>query len=337
MAPEQPTEPEAETILSVRGLRVNFRVGKQIHEVVRDVDLTVRKGETVGLVGESGSGKSVSALSILGLLSPPGEVVAGSVVLNGVDLRRCSDDELNAIRGSQISLVYQDALTALDPVRTIGSQLVEALRVHRSISRREARALAIDLLEAVRVQDASSRLDDYPHEYSGGMRQRVAIAMALANDPDVVIADEPTTALDVTTQAQVLDLLSAAASDRGAAVVLITHDLGVVAEFCDAVVVMYAGTVVEEGPTESVLVQPRHPYTASLLGTQPRVGGASDRRLPTIEGHPPLFSELPPGCAFEPRCSVGNGLTRCRQEGPTLSGDDGTRVSCHFPLEVALR
>jgi oligopeptide/dipeptide ABC transporter ATP-binding protein len=279
------------------------------------------------------------ALSILGLIEPPGEVVGGSVKLNGRELAGRPDRELRAVRGKEISLVYQDPMSALDPVKSIGSQLVEAIRRHdRSVSRRAARRAAVELLRDVEVPAPERRLDDYPHQYSGGMRQRVMIACALANRPDIVIADEPTTALDVTTQAQVLDLLNRLVSERDAAIVLITHNLGIVAEFCDTVRVMYAGRLVEGAETRALFRAPAHPYADALLRAVPRPDRLERGPLPAIDGAPPNLARLPPGCAFEPRCPLGAGRPECRGEPPasrTLAG--GRLAECHFAEEQLAR
>jgi peptide/nickel transport system ATP-binding protein len=292
---------------------------------VNDVSLTVRAGETVCLVGESGSGKSLTALSILRLVPPPGRVLNGSVRLRGRELLTLQEDEMCAVRGADISLIFQEPMTALNPVITVGDQIAESLVVHGRMHWRAARAEAVRLMEAVRIPDAASRARDYPHQLSGGQRQRVLIAMALACKPALVIADEPTTALDVTIQAQILDLMRELQREHGLALLLITHDLGVVAEMADRVVVMYAGRVVEEAPVEGIFTDPQHPYTRGLLASLPKRRDASrtatvadGRRLQSIEGVVPTLSNLPPGCAFEPRCSVR--VDVCREAVPELIG-----------------
>jgi len=292
----------------------------------------------VAIVGESGCGKSALALSILGLIEPPGRVVGGDVWLNGREISGRSDRALQSVRGREISLIFQDPMSALDPVKTIGNQIMEAIRHHqRGIGRRGARRRALELLREVEVPFAERRLRDYPHQYSGGMRQRVMIAIALANEPDLIIADEPTTALDVTTQAQVLDLLERLVEQRRAAVILITHNLGIVAEFCDAVHVMYAGRLVEHAPVESIFARPTHPYTEALLRSVPRPDRLDLGPLPSIPGYPPNLGDLPPGCSFEPRCPLGHGREICRTESPpTIAvGPEGGRVvaECHFASE----
>jgi oligopeptide/dipeptide ABC transporter ATP-binding protein len=274
-------------------------------------------------------------LSVLGLIEPPGRVIGGEVLLNGRDLARLREREMDAIRGKEISVVFQYPMTALDPVKTIGSQVIEALRKHQSgLRKRTARRLAADLLRDVEVPSPERRLDQYPHEYSGGMRQRVMIAIALANQPDVLIADEPTTALDVPTQAQVMALLSRAAAERGTAVILITHNLGVVAGFCDQVLVMYAGRLVERAPTEVLFEHPTHPYTEALLGCVPRPDRLQRGPLVAIPGLPPNLADLPSGCSFAARCPVGSDQPICHSTTPvmvhTTVKDCEVTAECHF-------
>jgi oligopeptide/dipeptide ABC transporter ATP-binding protein len=322
-------------VLSVDGLETVFHTAAGTVRAVRGVSFDVASGERLGIVGESGSGKSAMALSILGLIEPPGEIVAGSVKLNGRELAGRSDRELRAVRGNEISLVYQDPMSALDPVKTIGAQLIETIRQHdRRISRKAARGAAVELLRDVEVPAPERRLDDYPHQYSGGMRQRVMIASALANRPDLIIADEPTTALDVTTQAQVLELLNRLVSERGAAIILITHNLGIVAEFCDTVRVMYAGRLVESAATSALFRAPAHPYADALLRAVPRPDRMERGPLPAIDGAPPDLARLPAGCSFEPRCPLGAGRPECRSEPPeNRTFDGGRRAECHFAEE----
>jgi oligopeptide/dipeptide ABC transporter ATP-binding protein len=332
---------DRDPVLSVRDLETVFdgARGQPPVRAVRSISFDLHRGERLGLVGESGSGKSAAALSILGLLEPPGRVLGGSVVLNGRDLRTVGERAMQGIRGREISLIYQDPMSALDPVKTIGYQLTEVLRAHdRSISRSAARRRAAQLLTDVDVSDAARRLDDYPHQYSGGMRQRVMIAIALANDPDVIVADEPTTALDVTTQAQVLALLDRLATERGAAILLITHNLGVVAGFCDTVRVMYAGRLVESASTDAIFDRRAHPYSDALLRSVPRADRLVSGPLPAIPGAPPNLAALGPGCAFEPRCPLGHGREVCRTTAPPTAklpdSDDGLRTAeCHFASE----
>ncbi len=329
------TGTEGETLLQVRGLTTEFASPRGPVTAVRDISFDLRRAEKVGIVGESGSGKSTVALSILGLIEAPGRVVAGQVLLDGTDLRLLSEREMEKIRGNRVSLVFQDPMTSLDPVKTIGSQITEGLREHRpKIGRREARDRVIALLREVEVPLAEQRIDAYPHQLSGGMRQRVGIALALANDPDILVADEPTTALDVTTQAQVLDVLDRLVEERRAAVILITHNLGVVAQFCDTVKVMYCGRIVEESEAHVLFNAPNHPYSEALLKSLPKRDQLTSGPLPTIRGAPPSLTSLPGGCAFEPRCDVGRGVEICRQQRPTPRriGPNASPITseCHF-------
>jgi peptide/nickel transport system ATP-binding protein len=301
-------------LLEVRGLRTEFVTDLGIVCAVNDVSITVPHGRVVGVVGESGSGKSVTARSILRMVNPPGRIVAGSLLFDGRDLLTLSEKDMREIRGSEIAMVFQDPQSALNPVMSVGDQIAEALTVH-GVSRRAARARALDLLRQVGIPDAERRIDDYPHQFSGGMRQRVVIAIALANEPSLLIADEPTTALDVTIQAQILRLLGRLRDELGIAVLMITHDMGVVAEMCDDVVVMYGGRVVEQGPVKTVFTHQDHPYTADLLQAMPRMD-TSGSRLPAIPGAPPDPAALPAGCAFHPRCRLAE--DRCRTEVPAL-------------------
>jgi oligopeptide/dipeptide ABC transporter ATP-binding protein len=331
-------EPAQDVVLSVRGVHTHFFSKEGVVRAVRGVSFDLRRAEKLGIVGESGCGKSALALSILGLIEPPGRVVAGRVLLNGRDIRGLRDRQLTRIRGRELSLVFQDPMTALDPVQTIGKQLTEGiLRHQRHVGRRGARRRAVELLREVEVPLAERRLDDYPHQYSGGMRQRVMIAIALANEPDVLIADEPTTALDVTTQAQVLALLERLADEHRTAIILITHNLGVVAEFCDEVQVMYAGRIVERAVTESVFHRPVHPYTEALLKSVPRPDRLEHGPLPSIPGAPPDLAALPPGCAFEPRCPLGHGRDVCREQFPPEAvvgpRERPILAECHFAAE----
>ena len=335
-AAPSPSEQRADdAVLSVRGLRTEFHTLEGVFPAVRDVSFDLRRGGQLGVVGESGSGKSALALSILGLVRPPGRIMAGEVHLNGRDIRRLGEAELSRIRGKEVSLIFQDPMTALDPVKTIGSQIVEGILHHApGTDRREARRRAARLLDEVEVPAATQRLDSYPHEYSGGMRQRVMIAIAIANEPDLIIADEPTTALDVTTQAQVLDVFDRLVQSRGTAVILITHNLGIVAEFCDQVQVMYAGRIVESASAQAIFRRPVHPYTESLLRAVPRADEAERGQLFSVAGLPPSLADLPPGCSFEPRCFAGRGHPRCRSERPAslrVETPSGCRhAECHF-------
>ncbi|MBP2326947.1 peptide/nickel transport system ATP-binding protein [Kibdelosporangium banguiense] len=303
------------SLLEVHGLRTEFVTDAGVVRAVNDVSITVPRGRVVGVVGESGSGKSVTARSILRMVNPPGRIVAGELIFDGRDLLELSEKDMREIRGSEISMVFQDPQSALNPVMTVGDQIAEALTVH-GVSRQIARARALDLLYQVGIPDAERRLDDYPHQFSGGMRQRVVIAIALAAEPSLLIADEPTTALDVTIQAQILRLLGRLRDELGIAVLMITHDMGVVAETCDDVVVMYGGRVVEQGPVETVFARQEHPYTADLLKAMPRLDAGDRSRLPAIPGAPPDPAALPTGCAFHPRCRLAE--DRCRTDIPKL-------------------
>jgi oligopeptide/dipeptide ABC transporter ATP-binding protein len=324
----------SDPLLEIEDLVVEFGTDDGVVRAVDGAGFSVAPGETLGVVGESGSGKSVTAMSALGLIKPPGRVVSGRVVFDGVDLRSLPARELRRMRGGRIAMIFQDPMTALNPVMSIGAQLTEALRLHRTgMSRSGARERAAELLTLVGVPGAKGRLRQYPHEFSGGMRQRAMIAMAIANDPDLLIADEPTTALDVTVQAQVLDLLRLSRRETGAATVLITHDLGVVAELADRVVVMYAGRVVEHGPVAAIFGAPRHPYTRGLLDSLPRMDDDADELTP-IPGSPPAPGETAPGCPFAPRCAMARDL--CRTERPALVQTGPRRASaCHFHEELA--
>jgi oligopeptide/dipeptide ABC transporter ATP-binding protein len=320
-------------LLSIEDLVVDFSTDDGLVHAVRGVSLTVRAGEIVAVVGESGSGKSVTAMSILGLVrTPPGVIRDGRVLLRGEDLRAASAERLREIRGGEVAMIFQDPMTALNPVMTVGRQIAEALRLHdRDLGADEARTRVVALLRKVGVPDAEKRYGQYPHEFSGGMRQRAMIAMAIANDPDLLIADEPTTALDVTIQAQVLDLLRTAQRDTGAATILITHDLGVVAELADRVVVLYAGRVMEEADVGELFARPRHPYTAGLLSSVPRAD--LDGELRSIPGSPPNMVDPPSGCPFHPRCPMAR--ERCRTERPEpYDLGDGRRSACHYADEL---
>jgi oligopeptide/dipeptide ABC transporter ATP-binding protein len=287
-------------LLSVRGLTTGFEQNGRFIPAVMDVSFRIAAGETLCLVGESGSGKSLTALSIMRLVQPPGRIAAGSLIFKKRDLRELPEREMQQIRGAEIGLVFQEPMTALNPVFTIGDQIEETLRIHDRATRRTARTKAIDLLDAVSVPEPQRRVDEYPHQLSGGLRQRALIAMALACEPSLLIADEPTTALDVTIQAQILDLLREMRRRMGLALLLITHDLGVVAEMADRVAVMYAGRIVEEAPVDEMFGDPKHPYTRGLMASLP--GNTPGARLKAIQGTVPALGQLPAGCAFAPRC-----------------------------------
>jgi oligopeptide/dipeptide ABC transporter ATP-binding protein len=307
----------AEALLSVRDLRVGFLTEGGPVQAVDGVSFELAPGEVLAVVGESGSGKSVSAQTILGLTRSPNARIEGSARLGGQELIGASDRELQAVRGARIGMVFQDPMTSFNPVYRVGAQIVEAIRAHRGdVGKREARERTIELLGSVGISRAARRVDDYPHEFSGGMRQRAMIAMALALEPEVLIADEPTTALDVTVQAQILALLERLNRERGLATILITHDLGVVAEVADRVLVMYAGRVVEQGGLDEIFYDPQHPYTWGLLGSLTRMDRDRPERLPQISGAPPSLQNLPQGCPFRPRCP--HEFDRC----PELPGLD---------------
>ncbi|MGQ9599577.1 MAG: ABC transporter ATP-binding protein [Anaerolineae bacterium] len=304
-------------LLEVKNLKTQFFTQDGVVKAVDGVSFHVDQGETLGIVGESGCGKSVSVLSVMRLIpQPPGKIVDGQVLFEGQDLLRVSDDEIRKVRGNKIAMVFQDPMTSLNPVLTIGRQIGEALELHMGMSKDEARRRSAELLSMVGIPEAAARLDDYPHQFSGGMRQRAMIAMALACNPQLLIADEPTTALDVTIQAQILDLVKRLRDEIGMAIIWITHDLGVVAGLADRMMVMYAGHVVEEAPVKEMYADPRHPYTLGLLGSLPRLDEARAERLQSIEGLPPDLISLPPGCPFEPRCVYA--IERCRLERPPL-------------------
>jgi oligopeptide/dipeptide ABC transporter ATP-binding protein len=315
------------TALAVRGLQTAFATERGPAYAVRDVSFDLEDGQTIGLVGESGCGKSMTALSIIGLLPPAARIIAGSVQLDGVgELVGASPRALRRVRGRHVAMVFQDSMTSLNPLLPIGKQIGETLDLHAGLQGRRARVRAAALLEEVGVPEAERRLAQYPHQLSGGLRQRVAVAIALASNPRVLIADEPTTALDVTIQAQLLDLLRREQEQRRMALILITHDLGVVAGMADRIHVMYAGRIVESGDVDRVYAAPRHPYTLGLLRSVPRVRGPLEHRLASIGGSPPPITEEPVGCPFEPRCE--SSLPACASRLPARIGDDDHGASC---------
>ncbi len=315
-------------ILSVEGLQTVFNTRKGEIHAVNHVDFDLRAGELLGVVGESGSGKSVTMMSLLKLLPmPPAEVRNGRAMFDGRDLLQLSDDELRTVRGGEIGFVFQDPMTSLNPVFTVGFQIMEPLRTHMGVSKRDAKKRAQELLELVGIPDAARRLDDYPHQFSGGMRQRVMIAIALACDPKVLIADEPTTALDVTIQAQILELMKDLRDRLGMAVIWITHDLGVIAGIADRVMVMYGGQIVEHAPVKELFRNPQHPYTKALLKTVPSLSGERAKRLTVIEGQPPILSSAPCACSFRDRCPQA--MPRCGTENPARYGiGNGHDAAC---------
>ncbi len=304
-------------LLDVKGLETTFKTSEGIVHAVNGVSFGLKEGETLGVVGESGCGKSVTMLSVLGLIpSPPGKIVAGSANFFNQDLLKMSKAELRAIRGAQISMVFQDPMTSLNPVLTVGRQLTEPLMLHLGMNHKQAEERAAELLEMVGIPKAKERLTDYPHQFSGGMRQRVMIAMALSCSPQLLIADEPTTALDVTIQAQITDLVKRLRSELGMAIIWITHDLGVVAGLAQRVIVMYGGFIIEEAPVQELYANPSHPYTIGLIGSLPRVDQGENQKLFSIEGVPPLLIEKPKHCPFAPRCKWV--MERCWNENPVL-------------------
>ncbi|MFN3460539.1 MAG: ABC transporter ATP-binding protein [Oceanibaculum sp.] len=322
-----------EPLLDVRGLVTEFHSSEGVFKAVDGVSFAVARGETLGIVGESGCGKSVTSLSVMGLIPrPPGKIPAGEIVFEGRDLLTLDPRQMRDVRGNDISMIFQEPMTSLNPVYTVGQQIMEGILLHEDISEAEARKRAIDMLRLVRIPSPESRVDDYPHQMSGGMRQRVMIAMALACNPKLLIADEPTTALDVTIQAQILDLMRDLRERTGTAIMLITHDLGVIAELADRVVVMYAGKVVEEARVGDLFTDPQHPYTLGLLGSIPKLD-VEEERLATIEGSVPNPYNMPAGCKFNPRCPFAD--DKCRQDVPVLAEvKPGHKVACwKAPLE----
>ena len=322
----------AEPLLEVRDLKVSFRTEDGVIPAVDGVSLSLSEGETLGIVGESGSGKSVTMMSVMRLINDPNAHFEGEVVYKGRDLMKLTRDQIREIRGSGIAMIFQDPMTSLNPVYRIGWQIAEQIRAHEPISKQAAHARAIELLTAVGIPHAAQRVNDYPHQFSGGMRQRVMIAMAISCHPDILIADEPTTALDVTIQAQILSLIKKLRNDFGTAVVLITHDMGVVADLADRIAVMYAGRIVEQGDRRDVFYDAQHPYTWGLLGSIARLDRPKPRRLSTIPGLPPSLLRLPEGCAFGPRCA--HRFDRC-DERPALLAKvgDGHLDACHLDIE----
>jgi oligopeptide/dipeptide ABC transporter ATP-binding protein len=319
----------AEPLLEVRNLKVSFRSEDGVVKAVDGVSLTVAEGETLGIVGESGSGKSVTMLSVMRLITDPNARFEGEVIYKGRNLMALTQDQIRGIRGAGIAMIFQDPMTSLNPVYRVGWQIAEQVRAHEGISSQAARARAIALLTSVGIPHADERVDDYPHQFSGGMRQRVMIAMALSCSPDILIADEPTTALDVTIQAQILRLIKKLRDDFGTAVVLITHDMGVVAEAADRVAVMYAGRIVEQGSRRDVFYQPQHPYTWGLLGSIARLDRPKPERLATIPGLPPSLLNLASGCAFRVRCT--HRFERCLETPPLLDRlGNGHLDACHL-------
>ena len=317
-------------LLEVTDLKMHFHTRDGVVKAVDGVSFELDKGETLGIVGESGSGKSVSAMTLMRLIPmPPGKIEGGEALFKGKSLLTMSDADMRSIRGNEIAMIFQDPMTSLNPVYRVGRQLAEPLRLHKGMNRKQAETRAAELLDLVGIPHASSRVKDYPHQFSGGMRQRVMIAMALANDPDVLIADEPTTALDVTIQAQITELMEELQQRTGAAIIMITHDLGVVADMADRILVMYAGRAVEYGTVDEVFYKPMHPYTWGLMDSLPRHDMTEKGELCPIKGQPPSLINLPSGCSFSPRCPYVQ--ERCRLESPELRVVEGShRSACHF-------
>jgi len=328
-APRAATAP----LLEVRDLHVEFHTRDGVAKAVNGVNYSVNAGETLAVLGESGSGKSVTAQAVMGILDmPPGRIPRGEILFRGEDMLKMSGEQRRRIRGQKIAMIFQDALSALNPVLSVGYQLGEMFRVHQGASRKEAKAKAIELMDRVRIPAAAQRVNDYPHQFSGGMRQRIMIAMALALEPDLIIADEPTTALDVTVQAQVMDLLAELQREFHMGLILITHDLGVVADVADKIAVMYAGRIVETSPVHEIYKRPAHPYTKGLLRSIPRLD-QKGQELYAIKGLPPNLLRIPSGCAFNPRCPMATDV--CRTDVPVLhTVGEGRGSACHFWKET---
>ncbi|MEU3722111.1 ABC transporter ATP-binding protein [Streptomyces sp. NPDC031705] len=334
--PAPRSAPEGTPLLEVRDLHVEFHTRDGVAKAVNGVSYSVDAGETLAVLGESGSGKSVTAQAIMGILDmPPGRIPSGEILFQGQDLLKLPAEEFRKVRGQKIAMIFQDALSSLNPVHTVGAQLGEMFRVHRGMSKKDATAKAVELMDRVKIPAAKARVGDYPHQFSGGMRQRIMIAMAMALEPDLIIADEPTTALDVTVQAQVMDLLAELQREMNMGLILITHDLGVVADVADKIAVMYGGRIVENAPVHEIYSRPAHPYTRGLLDSIPRLD-QKGQELYAIKGLPPNLLNIPPGCAFNPRCPKAQDI--CRTDVPVLhqvTEQDGTQMpgrgsACHF-------
>ena len=314
-------------VLSVRNLQVEFATRHHTLRAIDGVSLEIAKGEVLGVVGESGAGKSVTGLAVIGLIDPPGRISGGEIHLSGLRIDNLPAEEIRKIRGKRIGIIFQDPLTSLNPLYRIGDQIIETIRTHTSLSEAAARKRAIDLLAEVGIPAPDKRIDGYPHEFSGGMRQRVVIALAICAEPELIIADEPTTALDVSVQAQIIALIKRLGRDHGTAVMLVTHDMGVIAETCDRVAVMYSGRVAEIGPVQDVIQNPLHPYAKGLMGAIPTLD-TTVSRLVQIPGSMPRLSAIPKGCAFNPRCAQA--FERCRIERPEPLPREGRQVACHL-------
>ncbi len=318
-------------LLSVKDLVIEFPTRHGPLTAVDGVSFDLSAGEILGVVGESGAGKSLTGSAIMGLLDPPGRIASGEIWLKGHRIDNLSHDDMRSIRGKRIGMVFQDPLTSLNPLYTVAEQLIETIRTHMKVNERDARTRAIGLLDDVGIPAAGRRIDDYPHQFSGGMRQRVVIALALAAEPELVIADEPTTALDVSVQAQIIDVLKEQCTERGASIILITHDMGVIAETANRVAVMYSGRIVEIGPVKSIIQKPLHPYTKGLMGSIPTLTQADDR-LTQIPGSMPRLVDIPAGCAFNPRCDQV--FEKCRIERPFLIPEESRKVACWLSKEA---
>ena len=315
----------AAPLLEVRHLRVEFPTRRGTLLAIDDISFDIAPGEVLGVVGESGAGKSLTGAAIIGLLEPPGRIAGGEIRLEGQRIDNLPHEQMRAIRGRKIGAIFQDPLTSLNPLYTVGRQLTETIQAHLRVSAEEARARAVRLLQETGIPAAEARIDQYPHQFSGGMRQRVVIALALAAEPKLIVADEPTTALDVSIQAQIIALLKRLCREHGAAVMLVTHDMGVIAETCDRVAVMYAGRIAEIGPVQDVIHAPAHPYTAGLMGSIPSMDGERERLL-QIDGAMPRLTSIPSGCAFHPRCPKA--VERCTKDRPELDASGNTRAAC---------
>jgi len=337
-SPER-SDPPAAGFLQVKDLRVHFPTDDGVVKSVDGLSFSLERGQTLGIVGESGSGKSVTSLSIMGLHAAGSAKISGQVVLNGDNLVGASPEHIRRLRGKNMAMIFQDPLSAMHPYYTVGHQIIEAYRVHNNVSRKVARKHAIEMLDRVGIPQPGQRVDAYPHQFSGGMRQRAMIAMALSCDPELLIADEPTTALDVTVQAQILDLIRDLQQEFNSAVVIITHDLGVVAELADDILVMYAGRGVEYASAQEIFTQPEHPYTWGLLGSMPRLDRERTERLLPIQGTPPSLINVPPGCPFHPRCSYGhlNGDASETQRPELVEISPGHHLACHLSTQDRLR
>jgi peptide/nickel transport system ATP-binding protein len=316
-----------EPVLSIRNLQVEFKTRRHTLRAIDGISLDIAKGEVLGVVGESGAGKSVTGSAVIGLIDPPGRIAGGEIRLSGLRIDDLPPEEMRKVRGKRIGMIFQDPLTSLNPLYRIGEQIIETIRTHLPLSGQAARKRAIDLLAEVGIPAPDKRIDGYPHEFSGGMRQRVVIALAICAEPELIIADEPTTALDVSVQAQIIGLIKRLGREHGTAVMLVTHDMGVIAETCDRVAVMYSGRIAEIGPVRDVINNPLHPYAKGLMGAIPTLTG-DDHRLVQIPGSMPRLSAIPPGCPFNPRCAFA--FQRCRIERPEPIWQGGQAVACHL-------